>query len=44
MRDRCWNKDIESANKMTLELILGNINFRRMIISYLINTGISKRI
>ncbi len=28
-----------SANKMTLQLILGNIKFRRIIISYLIDTG-----
>ncbi len=34
----------ESANKMPLEVILGNIQFRRMIISYLIDTGISMRI
>ncbi len=29
---------------MALEVILGNIQFRRMIISYLIDTGISMRI
>ncbi len=34
----------ESANKITLELILGNRKFRRMIISYLTDIGISMRI
>ncbi len=34
----------ESVNKMTLELKLGHRKFRRMIISYLIDTGISTRI
>ncbi len=34
----------ESVNKMSLELKLGHRKFRRMIISYLIDTGISTRI